>query len=376
MRDQLELQKRLTTQLYEGVLTDDGWKDALHTISEFTGSPQASVIVLDTRRKTLAVNETFGMPHETAEAYNAYYNQLDEGNAFIDTTPWGGWYLDKRDFSERAIQKSAFYQDFMLRHEMSTTLCNRMFAMGSSEAYLSLQRRPGQKEYTGRELTTFSKIIPHVQNAVRIRLHMQSLSERAGLASMVLDHLQVPLLVLDEFGNILLSNAACEQLMRQQPRLTLRNGCLQPAGLKPGHFNQMLESACGRQGTAIASGALLPSVAGQHALQLLMLPLPTKLQAFNTWSRPLALLVLNTPNASHGDPYVLLQQIYGLTPAETRVALSLCQGDIPKEIALRNGVSVDTIRFQLKTVFAKTGVNRQTDLIRLLAPMKLFEHAT
>ena len=41
-------------------------------------------------------------------------------------------------------------------------------------------------------------------------------------------------------------------------------------------------------------------MAGQPALQLLVLPLPARLQTFNHWERPLALVVLNEPRQQHG----------------------------------------------------------------------------
>ena len=61
-----------------------------------------------------------------------------------------------------------------------------------------------------------------------------------------------------------------------------------------------------------------------------------------------------------------LRVMFGLTPAECRVALLLGDGHAPKDIASMAGVSVDTVRSQIKSIFGKTGVNRQGDLIRLM----------
>jgi DNA-binding CsgD family transcriptional regulator len=44
----------------------------------------------------------------------------------------------------------------------------------------------------------------------------------------------------------------------------------------------------------------------------------------------------------------------------------LAQGESPREIADRLGVSVGTLRIQLKAIFSKTGVRRQAELVRLL----------
>lgn len=204
MQNKNEWLQRLTGQLYEGVLTDEGWSEALRTISQVTDSPQASVVVFDTQSQTLAINESFGTVQEAVAAYNAHYHRLDDALAWASRAPLvGGWYLDRRDLGEAAMRRSEYYQDFMLRYGMASALCNRVAGDGGMDAYLSLQRRPGQPHYSDAELAAFGQFIPHVQRAVRMRMHMQRLAERAGIASVVLDQLRAPLLVLDAQGCIL-----------------------------------------------------------------------------------------------------------------------------------------------------------------------------
>ena len=54
-----------------------------------------------------------------------------------------------------------------------------------------------------------------------------------------------------------------------------------------------------------------------------------------------------------------------LTNAEAALLAALVDGATLKEFATRRGVSVHTVRNQLKQLFHKTGVRRQSDLIRL-----------
>ncbi|HKE25391.1 MAG TPA: helix-turn-helix transcriptional regulator [Bryobacteraceae bacterium] len=55
-----------------------------------------------------------------------------------------------------------------------------------------------------------------------------------------------------------------------------------------------------------------------------------------------------------------------LTPAETRLAIALFQGQSVEAYAKEAGVSINTARWYVKRIYAKTGVRRQTELIRLL----------
>jgi DNA-binding CsgD family transcriptional regulator len=62
----------------------------------------------------------------------------------------------------------------------------------------------------------------------------------------------------------------------------------------------------------------------------------------------------------------LMQQLYGLTPAESRLADLLLEGIEVREAAEHLHITIGTARFHLKRVLAKTGSHRQTELLRLM----------
>lgn len=77
------------------------------------------------------------------------------------------------------------------------------------------------------------------------------------------------------------------------------------------------------------------------------------------------MLVADTDNVSVPNAE-LLKLLFDLTPVEALLARSLADGLSLAEIAARRRVSEATVRTQLKAVFHKTGVTRQTSLVRLL----------
>ena len=62
----------------------------------------------------------------------------------------------------------------------------------------------------------------------------------------------------------------------------------------------------------------------------------------------------------------MLQRIFGLTVAETRLAMLLAQGEVPMDIARSRRLSRTTVRTQLAAIFAKTQTRRQAELVSLL----------
>ena len=62
----------------------------------------------------------------------------------------------------------------------------------------------------------------------------------------------------------------------------------------------------------------------------------------------------------------LLRLLFDLTPAEARLTRHLLEGRTPAEAAMALGIAQETARTHLRRIFAKTGVARQSDLLRLL----------
>lgn len=58
-----------------------------------------------------------------------------------------------------------------------------------------------------------------------------------------------------------------------------------------------------------------------------------------------------------------LQRLFGLTTAEAETTVLLANGGSLEAIAEARGVSVDTVRTQLRRVFTKTGIHRQGELV-------------
>jgi len=61
-----------------------------------------------------------------------------------------------------------------------------------------------------------------------------------------------------------------------------------------------------------------------------------------------------------------LRSRYRLTGAEAALAAALADGSRLSEYAGKRGVSMSTVRTQLKQCFRKTATSRQADLIRLI----------
>ena len=63
------------------------------------------------------------------------------------------------------------------------------------------------------------------------------------------------------------------------------------------------------------------------------------------------------------EPIELLRRHFGLTPAEAKLALHLAAGETLRSAEAKLGMTYETARTHLKSIFQKTGTCRQAELV-------------
>ncbi len=62
----------------------------------------------------------------------------------------------------------------------------------------------------------------------------------------------------------------------------------------------------------------------------------------------------------------MVESLYALTPAEAELVRLLAEGCSLDQVAEQRGVTMNTVRSQLKQVFCKTDTSRQGELVHLV----------
>jgi DNA-binding CsgD family transcriptional regulator len=100
---------------------------------------------------------------------------------------------------------------------------------------------------------------------------------------------------------------------------------------------------------------------------LLVAPPPARAAEAVWRAEPAAAIFITDPDSQAGTPAERLAALFGLTPAEARLAVSLAAGASLDETANAFGLSKLTLRTQLRILLDKTGTNRQAALVRMLS---------
>ena len=111
----------------------------------------------------------------------------------------------------------------------------------------------------------------------------------------------------------------------------------------------------------------IPVAARDGRLPMIFHVVPIRGVANDIFSQGLALLIATPVDRAAVPTAEVLQVLFDLTPAESRVARAIGEAKSLDVIALMHRVSRETVRTQLAAVLAKTGLNRQAELVALLS---------
>ena len=159
-------------------------------------------------------------------------------------------------------------------------------------------------------------------------------------------------------------NGLAERVVRRGDGLTLRHGALGAVRVfETAKLSAAIASAT-RPGAAAASGRILIGRrGGKRDYILTVSSLGVKL---GFYSDPMALIIVVDPEARcpKADD---LSAYFGLSFAESRLAIQLMSGKPLGVIAAESGASTATLRTQLRSILKKVNVERQAELLLVLA---------
>ena len=221
-----------------------------------------------------------------------------------------------------------------------------------------------------------SALLPHLARAARIQRRFAFLQSLSNSSLAVLDTVPAAVVLLNGSGRALHGNASAEAELRRADPLRLGPSgeiCVRGA---PGAQASVRTAIAAALDPARSVAQRLSTVAQVRrrngemlSVQTLPLPQDGRARHITTTGRDFAACALVIHGVATGIPTIglqLLQHTYGLTPAEVKVAVAIAEGETIKRYAERRRISRNTAASQLKSAFDKTGLRRQSELVRWL----------
>ena len=224
------------------------------------------------------------------------------------------------------------------------------------------ERKARAEPFGAEEVAVIQALNPHMRRAAEIASRLGE-AKNAGMLD-AFEELGCAAILLDFGGRVQHMNKQARRHLGQD--IHLLHGQLSTANKQANHAFQQLIADLLRPPSPEANAPILANVPRQNGRPLFAYGMPVARSAQEIFQHSKAILILVDPDEQSSPPEIVLRHGFNLTPAESRLALALGEGDTLHEFALRQGVSVGTVRIQLKAVMAKTSTRRQSELVALL----------
>ncbi|QGZ63493.1 helix-turn-helix transcriptional regulator [Paraburkholderia acidisoli] len=203
----------------------------------------------------------------------------------------------------------------------------------------------------------------HASFALETAMGPQAASD-ADAPGAALDALAHGVLIVNAEARIVFANRAATAMLTRANGLRSDSAALSACDAgDTQRLRTLIARAANADARARLGGAMLiRRPAPEEALQTLISPLR---------ARSTAMLIAIDPQAARRGVETRLIALFGLTPAEARVACEVGNGLNPKDVAEALRILPSTVRTHLHHVFEKTATHRQADLMWLIAQLAI-----
>ncbi len=200
-------------------------------------------------------------------------------------------------------------------------------------------------------------------NAALTELNLRQLRRIASVSHAAVDRMKTAIAYLNEKFELVFCNPIAEKLLIGLGAIARERdgtGRLQ-AGLASREFHSFLEGL--KRSNGDEERPSLFHLAPPDNTQTIVIS--AKHHADAELGRAAFSLVFHDPNRSQTSPESIVSALK-ILPSEARVVHAIAEGRSVDEAALAAGVSINSARTYLRSVYEKTGVSRQGELVRLV----------
>lgn len=351
--------------LYDAASDPQCWENFLASLANSTHAQSAVLPVSD--GDIHGIQYSWRFDPELMRIHAEYYHSIDPWWIRGGSLPAGTVRTSQSLLSVSEFKKTEAYNDCLNRFDVLHGVFACLENRPRLSAALSLFRSPSAPEFGQSEKQILEILAPHLQRAFRLHFQLSYLKARAASFESALDACARPALLLDARGSIVYMNHSAAALLAEKDGLlTSANTLLAERRAESDLLQAAIRSAAAMSPhrADLPGGALFISRRSRPALQVFLAPI--RAGALGAPARASVAVFVTDPLRAQRPTLQTLRSSYGLTPAESRVALLLADGHSPRQISAMLAVTEHTIRSQIKAIFAKTGVRRQSELVRLL----------
>jgi DNA-binding CsgD family transcriptional regulator/PAS domain-containing protein len=346
----------------DAALAPDAWSDVLRQLTEYLAAVGAAYILTNKRTGQVEWISLAGPSAELQSDYVAHFAAVDPYRPLLDGSP--GWLRVSESLPRTVLARDEWYNDFVLRVGVGDILGANIYSGPSHEAVIGLHYGLHRRGFTSAREARVRELIGLMRKAAELHVRLNNAGWQSSVAWRALDQLAAAVIIADRDARIVRVNRAGEDLLSRGRALSVRHGKLCTGrSFETDKLRALIGAAAVPDKLDPAIGRMLVGSRDRDLPCVLTVARVTAELA--VFDRPLAMVLAAAPEQrllAAAD----LAELFGLSPAESRLAVALMGGKKLHDITIETGVGISTLRSQLSAILKKVGADRQVDLIRIL----------
>ncbi len=354
----------LLATFYEAAGAPATWSPALRSVMASSGASVGLIVShdFDSGRGRIEHAENIAQ-----ELISSYAQQGQAANPFLrqealfrdaDRVIVGDEILPHGDLVE-----STFYRDWLQPAGVYHSVWGILARRGQRVICAVFGRPETSSAFAANDIALIKQVLPHFRRIMQLRELVGTSSVSQHILMEMLGALSVGVALLDGDCRVVDANAMAAGWLKKEHNITLRgkNPCATHNGLKT-NLQSLLKSA---QANGHERKMSVMRSEGAEPVTLIMVPLRLENHIFEQDSSG-SILVISDPEYRCRIREDQLVKFYDFTPTEAKLARLLSNGYRLDQAADAMGIRYQTARTHLKRVFSKTGIDRQSELVRLI----------
>lgn len=362
----MEDREALVEQIYEAAAVPDRWPTVLEQLGRRVNTPG---VVLLTRRSDSWIGHKISKPLEVSmlDYLATDIPTRTETTARLLAADHAGFLSDEDLYAPNEWEVEPFYSEWCRKWGWNHAAATAIQIPSGDALVIHVQAATGAPSFSRTELAELDSFRPHLARAGMLAARWRM--ERLRAAAQALAVIGLPAAVLDRDGRVLAANDLIEAMNEYVSWLPKNRIALADRGA-----NELLRQAVA--GLYLSSTTPVQSFPARSMRAdegtVIVHLIPSHGEARDIFDGGLALLALTPVHGPEAPDAALIRGLFDLSPSEARVAREITRGRTVDQIASFSGVERDTIRSQIKSIFAKTGTHRQAEVAALLASLPTF----
>lgn len=238
---------------------------------------------------------------------------------------------------------------------------------GSTRDYsMWVFRDRDDERFDNEETALAGVLVAQIARAIDLASRIDSNTVEKALYTNALDRLNVGVIVVDVQQKTVSASAVAERLLNEREGLHIQAGRLRATNAAEDRDLQTairaVSQKAGEGDKEVSFGLSLTKRSGARTLGIVVRRAATGRAADDS---QVAIYVRDCDTVPEIENE-FVRQIFDLTPAEAAVTRRLATGLSLEDAATSLGISRNTARAHLRSIFSKSGITRQTELVRLV----------